>query len=451
MSSSRTIELRVPRHLANPLRAAVAHRGWRESVAFGLASHAKAGARTLLLLRKIRTLPDGAYVRGSGHGAQWTGASMVPMLNEALLEDLGIIVFHSHPHAGPVSLSTDDIESSERLLPVFQNLIPTRPHASIVLGTDHLSGVVLLPGAATFQDGVTARWLGKVVVEWPSGAEHAGLPEPEAIFYRQALLTGSAGEMRLRRATVAVVGLSGGGSHVVQQLARMGIGHIIGVDHDRVDKPGRSRVIGLSALDVLLRRRKTAVMARMVRRTNRRVRFTGVRYAIPRQEAIDAIKGADIVVGCVDSYHARADLQEVASRFLIPYVDVGLMIQPLENGSGVTIGGNVITSIPGEFCQWCVGALSQEKVDAETGGHPRSYYQGTDKQAQVVSMNGLLASAAVTEVLQVITGFAPVDEELSIKKYDGLRGTLSEWLVHKGDCPRCELALGAGETVWKTV
>ena len=53
-------------------------------------------------------------------------------------------------------------------------------------------------------------------------------------------------------------------------------------------------------------------MARLVRRINRRVTFTGVTEPIPRQRAINALKEADIIVGSVDSYHARGDIQDLA-------------------------------------------------------------------------------------------------------------------------------------------
>src|SRR5437016_10229453 len=111
------VEIRVPAHLTEPLRAGVAPRRGRESVAFALASHAVSRDRTLVLVRKVITLPDEAYARAPGHGAKWTGASMVPLLNEALANDLGVVVFHSHPHAGPVAMSGDDRDSASKLLP----------------------------------------------------------------------------------------------------------------------------------------------------------------------------------------------------------------------------------------------------------------------------------------------------------------------------------------------
>ncbi len=452
MKRRAAVEIRVPAHLAGPLRAGVAYRRGRESVAFGLVSHTRLRDRTLVLLRKVVTLPDEAYVAAPGHGAKWTGASMIPLLNEALAANLGVFFFHAHSAAGPVQLSSDDRNSARQLLPAFQNLIPLRPHASIVLSEDHAVAMVLLPDQAGYVEAVRVRWLGKVVRDTLDDEGGEVKDRREGIFESQALLTGSRGEGRLREATVAVVGLSGGGSHVVQQLAHLGIGRVIGIDGDRVDQRSRSRLVGVTALDVLLRRRKTSVMARLVRRITRGVKFTSIPHAVPHQRAIDALKEADVVVGCVDSYHARADIQELTARYLIPYIDVGLLIKPLQDAKAITIGGNVINAIPGHFCLWCIGFLSEDKLAAETGGRPPSYFHGTDRQAQVVSMNGVLASQAVNEVLQLLTGFAPVDDAPVIKKFNGLEGTLETWVVKpRLGCPKCETALAAGDVVWRSI
>lgn len=65
-------------------------------------------------------------------------------------------------------------------------------------------------------------------------------------------------------------------------------------------------------------------------------------------------------------------------------------------------------------------------------------------------MLGSLASQAATEVLQLLTGFAPLGTEPTIKKYNGLTGTLEEWVVtRKVQCPTCRDTLGAGDVIWR--
>lgn len=448
--SSERLEVRIPANLVGDLLEGIKWTRERESIVFALASHGTTKTRTIVLVRELMMLPAAEYVADPSHGAAWRGAAMIPVLNAALGAGLGIIAFHSHPHRGPVTLSFDDREGARRLLPTFANIIPGRPHGAVVMGEDYAAGMVLLPGPESYRTTVRVRLLGHSIRDLPSQEWPRRVFDGDVTFDRQALLTGVDGEARIREATIAVVGLSGGGGHVVQQLALTGIGRIVAIDDGRAKASHRARVVGLSRLDVALRRRKTTVMERLVGRTNRKVGFTGVPYLIPDQRAIDALKQADIVVGCVDNYHARADLQDLCARYVIPYVDIGLLIRPNERGGGVSIGGNVITAIPGRFCQWCIGFLSREKLDAETGGRPRSYFEGADGQAQVASMNGVLASAAVTEVLQLLTGFAPVSSEMTIKKYNGLTGTLEEWIVKPAsNCHVCHGSLAGGDVLWR--
>lgn len=443
---STDLEIRVPYHLVPALLDGVQYRHGRESVVFGLVSHARVAGRYLLLVRSTHLLPDEAYVADARHGAKWSGGAMLPILNQALGESLGVVLFHTHGGSGRVGLSSDDLQSAERLLPTFENLIPERPHGSVVFNERSATGVFVLPGGGRPRN-VRLRLLRDAMVDLTDRFVTYQSITEDAENHRQALLTGSAGERAIRETNLVVAGLSGGGSHIVQQAAHMGFGHVVGIDPDRCERSNRGRVVGMSWLDVLLRRRKSDVMRRLVHRINPAVAFTGIPDHLPSDRANEAVKAADIVVGCVDNYHARADLQELTLRYGIPYVDVGLRIRA-DNGGSVLIGGNVITCIPGRFCQWCFGFLSQDKLDEETGGRPRSYFEGTGKQAQVISMNGILASQAMTEVLQLVTGFAGVTGDAVIKKYDGIRGTLEEVQIGQRMCERCRSIIDAGDPLW---
>ena len=86
-----------------------------------------------MLLRKVVTLPDEAYVAAPGHGAKWTGASMIPVLNEALAANLGVFFFHTHSAAGPVQLSSDDRNSARQLLPALDLFANSSIHEGLSL------------------------------------------------------------------------------------------------------------------------------------------------------------------------------------------------------------------------------------------------------------------------------------------------------------------------------
>jgi hypothetical protein len=110
----------------------------------------------------------------------------------------------------------------------------------------------------------------------------------------------------------------------------------------------------------------------------------------------------------------------------------------------------------------CCGFLTEEKLKAELAGPNRNYFENREGEAQVVSLNGVVASQAVTEGIQLLTGFRgtslrPSDialpHEPSLQrgfyKLDGLRGTLEDWgAARRGTCAFCRSALGAGTVDW---
>jgi len=66
----------------------------------------------------------------------------------------------------------------------------------------------------------------------------------EEQFARTELLIGKVGIEKLKNAKVAVFGIGGVGSYVVEGLARSGIGHLIIVDYDKYDITNINRQLG---------------------------------------------------------------------------------------------------------------------------------------------------------------------------------------------------------------
>jgi molybdopterin-synthase adenylyltransferase len=222
----------------------------------------------------------------------------------------------------------------------------------------------------------------------------------------------------------------------------------------------------MTRFDLWLRRKKTTIMRRVVKTVGLSNRCRMIEERVPGPAVLGILKTADVIVGGVDNLHARADLQELSWRFLIPYVDIGVNIRAIKDpepeGPRVTIGGNVLTLIPGGFCMWCSSFLSKEKLDAELNGPNRNYFENRGGEAQAVSLNGLVASQAVTEVLQLLTGFrrsglrrqdVALDGHPNLQrgflKFNGVRGTLDDWgATRRSDCSFCSSMVGAGSVSW---
>jgi ThiF family len=458
---SNSLELRIPFGLGESLREHVFQGGTHEQVAFGLVSHMTQGPRAILCLQKLIPLQETDYIPSVSHGAVWRGSAMFPIMGTAMDGGLGIVVIHAHDHKGPPRLSSDDFRSAEALLPMFRNRVPGRPHGTVVISRTHASGLIWMPGTRKPRALTNTRWFGASIMdtadrEIPS----RGVSEE---FGRQSLVVGGEGQSKLQMAKVAVVGAGGGGSHVIQQLAYLGVGEIVVIDPDVYHESNRHRLVSAVLSD--LAKPKVNIFERLVRKIGLGGRVRGIRAAIPDAVAVQAIRECDVIVGCVDTLFSRSDLQEVASRYLIPYVDIGATVRGMHVADSgeprVVVAGNVFTYIPGSFCLWCCGFLSPQKIEAEQNGPTRGYFEKNRQEAQVVSFNGVLASQAVSEVLQLLTGYRGSgirEADLKVpgesvsrgyKKFDGVNGTLQEWGgVRRPGCDHCEQALAAGDVIF---
>jgi ThiF family len=458
---NRSVGLRIPFGLGESLQAEIYRSGGHERVVFGLVSHSTRRGLTTLYLRKLIQLQESDYVPSTAHGAVWRGSAMFPVMGAAMEQNLGIVIFHSHDHTGPPGLSRDDLQSADKLIPMFRKRVPTRPHGTVVISRTHACGLVWLPGSRKPQNLNKVRWFGSAIIEFGSRQEVTSLEAPPE-YARQSLIVTPEGQSSLARARIAVIGAGGGGSHVIQQLAYLGVGEIVVIDPDVYDHSNRHRLV--SGLRTDLGAPKVDIFHRLVRKIGLGGRLLRVRAAVPDRAAVEALRECDIIIGCVDTLFARSDLQEIASRYLIPYVDIGATVRVVPDASPgdprIVVAGNVFTFIPGNFCLWCCGFLSREKIEAEQNGPTRGYFEKNNQEAQVVSFNGILASQAVTEVLQLITGFRGIglgEADLRLpntrtsrgyKKLDGVAGTMNEWGgVRRADCAHCMSVLGAGDIV----
>ena len=241
---------------------------------------------------------------------------------------------------------------------------------------------------------------------------------------------------------VGIVGLCGGGSHVAQQLAHVGIGRFRLFDPDAADDSNTGRMVGLSAEDAKRRRLKTDVIERRILEINPAAEVK--KHPVPWQQASDAMKLCHAVVGCVDRYQPRDELERFCRRYLIPYIDIGMDV----HGDTVPyrIAGQVILSLPGRPCLRCFGFITDEGLQEEA-----HRYGAVGGRPQVVWPNGVLASTAVGALVQLLAPWSD-DVPALYTEYDGNRFRLfpSHRLVPLAThtCPHFPPSAGLGDVDW---
>lgn len=226
---------------------------------------------------------------------------------------------------------------------------------------------------------------------------------------RQSFL-GSDSERLLAELRVAVVGLGGGGSHIVQQLAHVGVGSLVLIDPDFIDESNLNRLVGGTLADVLAKEPKVKIGQRQVLGVNPSAQVYP-HYARWQDEA-EVLRECDVIVGCVDSFLGRSELERCVRRFHLPYVDIGMDVH--DDPGGYSITGQVALSMPGRACLHCMNVLRSDLLLREA-----NQYGAAGSRPQVVWPNAILASTAVGLIVDLATGWNTRAREVALLEYDG--------------------------------
>lgn len=130
-------------------------------------------------------------------------------------------------------------------------------------------------------------------------------PAEIARYARQVALpeVGIEGQERLKRARVLVIGAGGLGSPVASYLAATGVGTLGIVDCDAVDLSNLHRQLLYDTSDI--GSRKVAAASAKIRALNPNVEVIAFDTELTRENALDIIRGFDLVVDGTDNFRTR--------------------------------------------------------------------------------------------------------------------------------------------------
>jgi hypothetical protein len=261
--------------------------------------------------------------------------------------------------------------------------------------------------------------------------------------YKRQSFLGPDSDKIFANSTVGLVGLGGGGSHLAQQLAYLGLGNFLVIDPDEVEESNLHRLVGATAKDAAKRSRKALVAKRLITGINPNARVETVTKKW--QECHQLLRGCDVIFGCVDTYRDRYELEVAARRYLVPYIDFGMDVHP--SADQFSVSGQVILSMPGALCMRCLGFLRDDLLAKEAEN-----YGAAGDRPQVVWANGALASIAVGVFTQILTPWHSAHSPTVYLEYDGNTQSVqtSSRLQYMKDkqCPHFRDCQESGDPFW---
>ncbi len=255
--------------------------------------------------------------------------------------------------------------------------------------------------------------------------------ETQESLKRQEVAFGKPFNEKLQSLRVAVVGLGGTGSPTATMLARTGIGELIIIDGDALDKTNMNRVHGYTENDI--GKKKAEALAHYINSLGLNV----IVYPIPEylgesSLSIDALSSADVVFGCTDDVQGRDYLNQAYSYYSQVLIDSGMAGNVEENVEGNpelrSQKGRVSCILPESgACLRCQRVITDQKLYNETTlkENPElleldskvleeEYYiiGGTVQSPGIGPFTSITANNAVATLMNLINCFRKVPSDL---------------------------------------
>jgi molybdopterin/thiamine biosynthesis adenylyltransferase len=377
-----------------------------------------------LLIRDVDWVPERHYEERTPLRLKIRSQGFVPGFTKAVRDMTVPVFFHTHPGGGPgPSLNDDAVEAEMRRLALIRTGRP-------------LFGALILGGSRTSPTFSARLYLGPTVPAIAAeklrvvGRQLRIIPSTTArysfdpvIFDRQVRALGADGQRTLRALRVGVVGSGGTGSPTFEQVVRLGVGHVTLIDDDVMTKTNVTRIHGSSVHDAGAK--KVTVLAREGNRIDLGARTVPIDGKVTVRSVAQALRYCDIVFGCTDDHWGRAILSKLAYYYLVPVIDMGVIVDTDEQERIREVMCRITTVMPGTACLMCrnevnphairweqLGSEERQKLVAEGYVPPLG-----DPDPSVVSYTTLTSGFAVSELLDrlFVLGEVKVSSELRLR------------------------------------
>lgn len=347
--------------------------------------------------------------------------------------NLALFKVHSHPGGYDKFSEIDDSSDIELFDSIYGWFDNSDLHGSMILLPDgRMFGRVIDPKLRFLPiDKVS------IVDRFLTIYEKNQKPFDEELNLRNTQTLGMGTQKMLKNLKIGVVGCSGTGSPVIEQLARLGVGNLVLVDPDVIEPKNLNRILNSMKSDADRGELKVNVAKRTIEKmgfSTNVITFGSNLYN--NDSAIKELSDCDVVFGCMDSVDGRHLLNSLSSCYLIPYIDIGIKILSDKKGGIDQICGSVHYILPGESSLQTRGVYSPEMLRA--ANMLRADYTEYNKQKKsgyitdidvdapaVISINMFAASLAVNEFLSRIHNIKNED----IAEYDIIRFSLTDYYL----------------------
>lgn len=384
-----------------------------EAVAFALCGFLETEKESIFTLHSVFLYPHEKCTIRAGDRVEWSPAEIVDLFDACRKKGFRLLKIHSHPEYWPFFSEVDD-------------------KSDIYLGEtvtgwtgkdDDVCSIVMLPDGSMIGRAIdsTGKFniLNSIIVVSENiscfydlhGAEKETEPDlPEEVQLRTKQAFGEGTSAILKKLKIGVVGCSGTGSIVAELLARLGVGSLVLVDHDRVEYKNINRILNSTIEHAKKKINKAQMLKIAIEGFGLGTKVSAISDDLHTYQAYSEIASCDIVFGGMDTVDGRHLLNRISTYFCSAYFDIGIRLDADGKGGINEILGRVDYIQPGHSSLLSRGRYTLDQLKAadlartDLEEHKRQVKEGYIKSANiespaVISINMMFSSQAVTELL----------------------------------------------------
>ncbi|MFZ2285049.1 MAG: ThiF family adenylyltransferase [Lutibacter sp.] len=367
-----------------------------------------------MLVHQIINIPYEYCAIREPNKVEWSTEILSLYLEKVLNKGLAIIKIHCHPGGYEQFSDVDDDSDIELFDSIYGWTNNNLPHASMIMMPNGNLKARIVTDKLTFLNVDKISIIGDDLIFFNNNVKTFN-SDSYNLRTKQAFGEGTVNILNNLR--VGVIGCSGTGSPVIEQLARLGVGNLILIDPDEVEFKNLNRILNTTREDAELKRKKIDVLKKAIDKIGMETRVDVFPVNIyDDKEVINRIATCDIIFGCVDSIDGRHILNLIATFYLVSYFDIGVKLVADGMGNVSQICGSIHVLQPGGSSLRSRGVYNSEELRAAGlyRTNPESYKNlkkegyvanvNIDSPA-VISVNMFAASIAVNEFLARIHMF----------------------------------------------
>jgi ThiF family len=382
---------------------------------------------TRLLARQLFIARDGVdYVPGARGYRMLTASFVGARVLDCRDDNLSYLAVHCHGGRNTVEFSSDDLASHERGYPALLDILgDTHVVGALVFAKNAVAGDIWHPSGERMTL-AGARIVGRPIRELYHEPVAQSMSDPT--YDRQARIFGDRGQALLHRQKVGVIGAGGAGSLIVEYLARLGVGHLVVVDPERIETSNLPRVVGSRRIDAMtwltdpvrpqflqrlgtrFSRYKVDISRRVAKQANSKIRIDVIRGNIVDDDTASLLTDCDYLFLAADSMQARLVFNALVHQYLIPGVQVGAKVQvDKRDGHLLDVFSVSRPVMPGSGCLWCnelinPALLQDEALSLEERRRQRYVDDPLVIAPSVITLNAVAAAHATDDFLFSVTG-----------------------------------------------